>query len=103
MCSPCLAQPADIWVGRLGMQPARMSYSARPWCVYLNAVCIARTMFEKREYMMQHMDHYRRLLLLEPRGYPCQNANFILPPTHPDASFGYVIAEQNAIYPAMSG
>ena len=40
-----------------------------------------RTMMEKRNYMMENLDHYRKLLLLEPRGYPCQNANVILPPT----------------------
>lgn len=60
-------------------------------------------MMEKRNHMMEHMDHYRKLLILEPRGYPCQNANFILPPTVPEAAFGFVIAEQNCIYPAMSG
>ena len=53
------------------------------------------TMMEKRDHMMEHMDGLRKLLLLEPRGYPCQNANFILPPTLPEAAFGYVIAEQN--------
>ena len=61
------------------------------------------TIAEKRSHMMRHMDSLRKLLLLEPRGYPCQNANYILPPTHPDAAFGFVIAEQNAIYPMMSG
>jgi proline racemase len=28
------------------------------------------TMFAKREYMRDHMDDLRKLLLLEPRGYP---------------------------------
>ena len=58
---------------------------------------------EKREHMMAHMDDFRKLLLLEPRGYPCQNADYILPPTHPEAAFAFVIAEQNKIYPMMSG
>ena len=52
---------------------------------------------------MEHLDHYRALLLHEPRGYPCQNADFIVPSTRPDAAFGVVIAEQGFIYPAMSG
>uniref|UniRef100_A0A7S2TLY8 Proline racemase n=1 Tax=Lotharella oceanica TaxID=641309 RepID=A0A7S2TLY8_9EUKA len=60
-------------------------------------------MFAKRKYCMDHLDHIRKLLLLEPRGYPCQNANFIVPPTDPEASFGYIILEQNEIYPLMSG
>lgn len=54
-------------------------------------------MMEKRDHMMQHMDGLRKLLLLEPRGYPCQNVNYILPPTLPEAAFGYVIAEQNGV------
>eukprot|EP00466_Bigelowiella_natans_P013252 jgi/Bigna1/136437/aug1.34_g11145 len=62
------------------------------------------TMFEKRNYCMQHLDHLRRLLLQEPRGYPCQNANLIVPPTKPEAAYGFIILEQNGgIYPLMSG
>ncbi|CAK8988050.1 unnamed protein product [Durusdinium trenchii] len=63
------------------------------------------TMAEKRLRMMQpDLDAFRRLLLLEPRGYPCQNANFVLPPTGKStAAFGVVIAEQGHVYPAMSG
>eukprot|EP00747_Dinoflagellata_sp_TGD_P129979 gnl/TRDRNA2_/TRDRNA2_174766_c0_seq1.p1 gnl/TRDRNA2_/TRDRNA2_174766_c0~~gnl/TRDRNA2_/TRDRNA2_174766_c0_seq1.p1 ORF type:complete len:384 (-),score=63.53 gnl/TRDRNA2_/TRDRNA2_174766_c0_seq1:83-1234(-) len=61
------------------------------------------TVMEKRRYMMDHLDGLRKLLITEPRGYPCQNANVIVPPCHPDASFGFVIMEQNKIYPAMSG
>lgn len=62
-----------------------------------------KDMREVRSYFMQHLDHYRALLLHEPRGYPCQNADFIVPSTRPDAAFGVVIAEQGFIYPAMSG
>ncbi|CAE8616841.1 unnamed protein product, partial [Polarella glacialis] len=64
------------------------------------------SMKEKRARMMQpNMDSIRKLLLLEPRGYPCQNANYVLPPSgqYPTAVFGIVIAEQGFIYPAMSG
>jgi len=32
---------------------------------------------------MDHMDSLRKLLLQEPRGYPCQNANVILPSSIP--------------------
>lgn len=62
-----------------------------------------KTMNEKREYIMENLDHIRKILILEPRGYPCQNANVILPATRPEAVFGYVIMEQNKIYPLMSG
>ena len=61
------------------------------------------TMYEKRNYMMEHMDNYRKLLITEPRGYPCQNVDYIMPPVDKSAKFGFVIGEQNKIYPAMSG
>ena len=57
----------------------------------------------RRDYFMQHLDHYRKLLLHEPRGYPCQNADFVTPPVTAEAAFGVLIAEQGFIYPAMSG
>jgi len=62
-----------------------------------------KTALQKRAYMMEHLDHLRKLLLLEPRGYPCQNVNFIFPPTTPGGNLQYVIGEQNKIYPLMSG
>lgn len=52
---------------------------------------------------MRELDSYRKLLLQEPRGYPCQNADFVLPSTRADAAYGVVIAEQGFIYPMMSG
>jgi len=59
---------------------------------------------EKRALMMKPpLDAIRKLLILEPRGYPCQNVNYVLPPTHPKAAYDVIIAEQNCIYPAMSG
>ena len=36
---------------------------------------------EKRKYFMSELDQVRRVLLTEPRGYPCQNLNIILPPS----------------------
>ena len=52
---------------------------------------------------MDNLDNIRQVLLTEPRGYPCQNLNILVPPTSPDADIGYIIAEQNAIYPLFSG
>jgi len=54
------------------------------------------TMLEKRAHLRDYMDDLRKLLILEPRGYPCQNANFVFPSSHPDAGFGFVIAEQGS-------
>ena len=61
------------------------------------------TILAKRNYIMKHLDDKRKLLLQEPRGYPCQNANVIFPSSKPGVSFGFVILEQNKIYPMMSG
>ena len=60
-------------------------------------------MAEKRIEIMKNHDNIRKLLLQEPRGYPCQNANLIFPSALPEAVFGFVILEQNKIYPMMSG
>jgi Proline racemase len=51
------------------------------------------SMAEKRLTLMQDKDHIRKLLLLEPRGYPCQNANILFPSRV--ATYGFVILEQN--------
>lgn len=59
--------------------------------------------FEMRTDMMERLDHCRRLLIEEPRGYPCQNVNFVLPSTREDAAYAVVVGEQGKIYPLMSG
>jgi proline racemase len=55
--------------------------------------------------MMDKYDHFRQLILQEPRGYPCQNVDFVFPPTPnvPDAAFSVVIGENNKVYPLSSG
>ena len=60
------------------------------------------TMFAKMEYLRDHQDWLRKVMLREPRGYPALCCNVILPPTTPEADAGYVIMEQ-VEYPAMSG
>jgi proline racemase len=60
------------------------------------------TVFEKKLYFEEHLDHLRKLLLFEPRGGVVHVANFVVPATDPGAAMGYVIAESTE-YPAMSG
>jgi proline racemase len=60
------------------------------------------TMFDKMQYLQNHADGLRKLMLREPRGYPAANCNLILPSTNPAAAAGYVIMEQTE-YPGMSG
>ncbi len=59
-------------------------------------------MFAKKLYLEHHLDHLRRVMLREPRGYPALCCNVILPPTDPRADAGFVIMEQTE-YPPMSG
>ena len=81
-----------------GGEPARVVLAGVP-----NLPEDCNTALKKRSYMMEHMDHLRKILLLEPRGYPCQNADYIFPAATANGNLQYVIAEQNKIYPLMSG
>lgn len=60
------------------------------------------SMYAKMEYLRDHADGLRKLMLREPRGYPAANCNLIVAPTRPDADAGYIIMEQ-VEYPPMSG
>jgi proline racemase len=60
------------------------------------------TMFAKMQYLQEHRDEVRKLMLREPRGYPGLCCNIVLSPTHPEADAGFVIMEQTE-YPPMSG
>lgn len=60
------------------------------------------TMLEKMKWLETEGDDLRLLMLREPRGYPPQCCNLLLPSSHPDADAGFVIMEQTE-YPAMSG
>jgi proline racemase len=60
------------------------------------------TMFEKMQFMAQHHDDIRTLMLQEPRGNPALCCNALVPPCDPRADAGFVIMEQME-YPPMSG
>lgn len=62
-----------------------------------------RSMFEKKQYLEQQQDGFRRLMLREPRGNPAAMVNLVLPPTDPAADAGVIIMEQSEYYPSMSG
>jgi len=78
--------------------PARILVSGMPDCPGNSAM-------ERRQYMMANLDWVRTLMITETRGYPCQNLDVIFPPTAacPEAAFSYVVAENNFVYPLMSG
>ncbi len=60
------------------------------------------TVFEKMQFMQQHHDDIRTLMLQEPRGNPALCCNALVPPSNPQADAGFIIMEQSE-YPPMSG
>ena len=96
---------AGVWgTGTKYLQTVDCHAEGEPARVVISGVppVPGRTMFEKRAHFMAELDGLRKLLLTEPRGYPCQNADVIVPATLPEASYGVLILEQGKIYPLMS-
>lgn len=60
------------------------------------------TVLEKRLHMRQHMDRYRRLLMLEPRGHADMYGAVLLPPATDDGDVG-VLFLHNEGYSTMCG
>ena len=60
------------------------------------------SVFEKMQWMQQHADDIRLLMLREPRGQPALCCNVLVPPCDPRADAGFIIMEQSE-YPPMSG
>jgi len=60
------------------------------------------SVFEKMQYMREHHDDIRLLMLREPRGNPALCCNAIVPPCDPTADAGFIIMEQTE-YAPMSG
>ncbi len=57
------------------------------------------TMFDRRRYFMDHLDHIRRLLMNEPRGHSAMSGAILQPPTRPDADFGVLYIEVSGCLP----
>ena len=51
------------------------------------------TVRQQMEYLRDDADGLRQLLLEEPYGIPEMSVDLIVPPSHPDASVGYIIME----------
>lgn len=60
------------------------------------------SVFEKMQYMQEHHDDIRLLMLREPRGNPALCCNVIVPPCDPTADAGFIVMEQSE-YAPMSG
>ncbi|MQA10652.1 MAG: proline racemase [Pseudonocardiaceae bacterium] len=57
------------------------------------------TMFERRQYFVENLDHIRQLLMYEPRGHEAMSGAILQPPTHPDADWGVVYIEVTGCLP----
>jgi proline racemase len=58
-----------------------------------------KTMFEKKRYVEEHLDHLRTLLMFEPRGHGSMSGSILLPPTNPAADLGIVFIEVSGCLP----
>ncbi|HEX5829027.1 MAG TPA: proline racemase family protein [Candidatus Limnocylindrales bacterium] len=57
------------------------------------------TMFDRRRYFIEHLDHIRKLLMFEPRGHSAMSGAILQPPTRPDADFGVLYIEVSGCLP----
>lgn len=61
-----------------------------------------RTLLEKRAFLRDHADHFRRFLMFEPRGHKDMYGALLVPADHPDADLA-VIFMHNEGYSTMCG
>jgi len=61
-----------------------------------------QTMLDKRRFMQQELDHYRRFLMLEPRGHADMYGAVLTDPVTPDGDIG-VLFLHNEGYSTMCG
>jgi len=57
------------------------------------------TMFDRRRYFIEHLDHIRQLLMNEPRGHSAMSGAILQPPTRPDADYGVLYIEVSGCLP----
>jgi len=57
------------------------------------------SMFERRRYFVEHLDHVRKLLMFEPRGHSAMSGAILQPPTRSDADFGVLFIEVSGCLP----
>eukprot|EP00924_Labyrinthula_sp_SR-Ha-C_P005422 maker-scaffold_1-snap-gene-31.34-mRNA-1 protein AED:0.02 eAED:0.02 QI:50/0.66/0.75/1/1/1/4/427/414 len=90
----------EVYDYHCGGEPARIVFDINPK-VFSEQKISTLNSYEKRVFFMGKRDDVRKILLHEPRGYPCQNANIVY--FVEDRRIDYVIMEQGQVYPLMSG
>jgi proline racemase len=67
-------------------EPARIILSGLP-------PILGNTMAEKKQYMKEHLDHFRTLLMQEPRGHKDMFGIVLTPPTRQEAHYGVLFID----------
>jgi len=57
------------------------------------------TMFDRRRYFMENLDHIRQLLMYEPRGHSAMSGAILQPPAREDADWGVLYIEVSGCLP----
>jgi proline racemase len=57
------------------------------------------SMFQRRQYFVEHLDHIRQLLMNEPRGHSAMSGAILQPPTRADADWGVLFIEVSGCLP----
>ncbi len=54
---------------------------------------VGNTMMEKKQYVIKHFDHYRKALMLEPRGHRDMFGALLTKPVHKEADYGVIFMD----------
>ncbi|WP_340150735.1 proline racemase family protein [uncultured Sneathiella sp.] len=86
------------------IQTIEMHTGGEPLRIITDGVPVpeGRTLLEKRAYMRDKADQYRRFLMFEPRGHKDMYGALLVPPDHPEADLA-VIFMHNEGYSTMCG
>lgn len=86
------------------IQTVEMHTGGEPLRIITDGVPVpkGRTLLEKRAYLRDHADQYRRFLMFEPRGHKDMYGALLVPHDHPDADLA-VIFMHNEGYSTMCG
>jgi proline racemase len=57
------------------------------------------SMFQRRQYFVEHLDDIRQLLMNEPRGHSAMSGAILQPPTRQDADWGVLFIEVSGCLP----
>ena len=62
---------------------------------------IGDTLLDKRQYLLNHLDQPRRMLLFEPRGHDAMYAVFLVKPDLPEADIAVLFSYAECKYSIM--